>query len=366
MSDKKQRNQFRRAISFRILGRVALTLAIYAIALVALYYLMNLVGRLIAWNPNTWFYQSFVTTLIYHGSTLFVLLFLIGAAIIFAAYWSKTLGYLEAVANATSVVALSGDESLITLPEELKEIEDRLNAVHLQSRQNAREAREAEQRKNDLIVYLAHDLKTPLTSVIGYLTLLRDEGEISPKLRQKYLSVTLEKAERLEDLINEFFDITRFNLSGQSLERSNVDVRRMLEQLLFEFRPLMDEKNLRYEFIAENPVQLMIDAGKMERVFDNLIRNAVNYSDPGETIEVSLETVDGKTRIVFKNKGIEIPAEKLGRIFEQFYRLDAARSSKSGGAGLGLAIAKEIVELHGGVITAESSSGGITVFTILL
>ena len=96
----------------------------------------------------------------------------------------------------------------------------------------------AEQRKNDLVVYLAHDLKTPLTSVIGYLTLLRDENQISEELREKYLSISLEKAERLEDLINEFFEITRFNLSSITLEYSRINLTRMLEQLVYEFKPM--------------------------------------------------------------------------------------------------------------------------------
>ena len=104
--------------------------------------------------------------------------------------------------------------------------------------------REETARKNDLVMYLAHDLKTPLASVIGYLTLLRDEQQISPELREKYLSITLDKAERLEDLINEFFEITRFNLSTVTLDYSSIDLVRLLEQLRFEFMPMLKEKSL--------------------------------------------------------------------------------------------------------------------------
>lgn len=109
---------------------------------------------------------------------------------------------------------------------------------------NAAIAKKAEKRKNDLIVYLAHDLKTPLSSVIGYLNLLKDEQQISDELREKYLSISLDKAERLEDLINEFFEITRFNLSNITLEYRMINLTRMLEQLVYEFKPMLAEKNL--------------------------------------------------------------------------------------------------------------------------
>lgn len=224
--------------------------------------------------------------------------------------------------------------------------------------------REETARKNDLVMYLAHDLKTPLSSVIGYLTLLRDEQEISPELRQKYLSLTLNKAERLEDLINEFFEITRFNLSTVTLEKSRIDLTRLLEQLVFEFMPMLKEKNLTVALSAPPELEMVCDADKLQRVFDNLLRNAVLYSYPDSEIRITAGKVDGGVSVSFVNRGATISEDKLRRIFEQFYRLDAARSS-SGGAGLGLAIAKQIVTLHGGTITAHSENDTIT-FTVFL
>ena len=249
---------------------------------------------------------------------------------------------------------IEGNQGEVILSPELSLTERKINHIRHTLEQRKSEAAVAEQRKNDLVVYLAHDLKTPLTSVIGYLTLLRDEGQISEELREKYLSISLEKAERLEDLINEFFEITRFSLSSITLEYSNVNLTRLLEQLTYEFQPMLSEKNLTCSLEMERDMTLRCDVDQMQRVLDNLLRNAVNYSFEGGTIRIGAAQEGDSMKIRFSNRGNTIPKEKLERIFEQFYRLDSARSSRSGGAGLGLAIAKEIVELHQGTITARS------------
>lgn len=260
---------------------------------------------------------------------------------------------------------LDMDMNTVSLAHELSPVEKKINAVKLTLVQQRNEIQAAEQRKNDLIMYLAHDLKTPLSSVLGYLNLLRDEGQISEELREKYLSIALDKAERLEDLINEFFEITRFNLSHITLQYSEIDLTRLLEQLIFEFTPMLQEKNLTCELHAADGYRLKCDADKIQRVFDNLLRNAVLYSFDGTVVDVTVAQQQGLLVIKFLNRGADIPKEKLDRIFEQFYRLDSSRSTKSGGAGLGLAIAKQIVELHGGTITARSGQEEIE-FTVNL
>lgn len=173
--------------------------------------------------------------------------------------------------------------------------------------------REETARKNDLVMYLAHDLKTPLASVIGYLTLLRDEQQISPELREKYLSITLDKAERLEDLINEFFEITRFNLSTVTLDYSSIDLVRLLEQLRFEFMPMLKEKSLTCTLCAPDALPIICDAGKMQRVFDNLLRNAVLYSYPDTEIVINAQLDGDSVSVSVVNRGNTIPEEKLRR-----------------------------------------------------
>ena len=283
---------------------------------------------------------------------------LIGWTVVTYYFISKPLRYLDEVVAAAGQLAASPEEP-ISLPAAMLDTQNELNLVREKALNDAYAAKEAEQRKNDLVVYLAHDLKTPLTSVIGYLTLLRDEPEISQELRAKYTGIALEKAERLEDLINEFFDITRFNLSHLELNSQSVNLTRMLEQITFEFNPMLEDKALSWDLQMDPDVEILCDPDKLERVFDNLFRNAVNYSYRNTEIQVVLKRCECDAMILVRNHGKTIPPEKLKRIFEQFFRLDSSRSTDTGGAGLGLAIAKEIVELHGGTIHADSSGESI-------
>lgn len=276
----------------------------------------------------------------------------------------RVVAYVDELQQATSQL-FDHKIDFIELSPELGEIAAKINHLKQESEKNEMLAKENEQRKNDLIMYLAHDLKTPLSSVIGYLNLLNDEMQISEELQKKYLSISLEKAERLEDLINEFFEITRFNLSSITLQYSSINLSRLLEQLVFEFQPMLKEKNLTCSLRVPEDIILRCDADKIQRVFDNLLRNAVIYSFPSTEITITAAIQGGDVILSFNNHGNTIPQEKLSRVFEQFYRLDAARSTRSGGAGLGLAIAREIVELHGGTAAAESGDEQVR-FTVKL
>ncbi|SBV91562.1 ATPase/histidine kinase/DNA gyrase B/HSP90 domain protein [uncultured Eubacteriales bacterium] len=272
--------------------------------------------------------------------------------------------WLDQVGKATrQVVGKSGET--VSLPRELAPVEEDLRSIQLQLQAREEEAREAEGRKKDLIAFLAHDLKTPLTSVVGYLTLLRDEPDLDVEQRCKYTGIALEKAQRLQELLGEFFDITRMDLGGGLADGEPIQLTVLLEQLADEFYPLFAEKDLRCRTDIERQLIVLGEPDKLARVFDNVLKNAVSYSTPGGEVAVTAVRAGGRIRVTIKNQGLEIPERELSRIFQKFYRLDEARSTRTGGAGLGLAIAKEIVEVHGGSIRAESNGSSVS-FVIIL
>ena len=231
--------------------------------------------------------------------------------------------------------------------------------------QNERTLKEEATRRNDLVAYLAHDLKTPLTSVIGYLSLLDEAPDMPREQRANYTRITLEKAYRLEKMINEFFEITRYNLQQILVQKEPVDLYYLLVQLTDELLPALEAHGNTVVLRAGESLQISGDADKLARAMGNVLKNAAAYSYPNTEILLSAEETADSVILRCTNRGTTIPNEMLGLLFEKFYRLDEARTTSAGGAGLGLAIAKEIIALHGGTIFADSSDDAVT-FTIIL
>ncbi len=231
--------------------------------------------------------------------------------------------------------------------------------------QNERTLKEEATRRNDLVAYLAHDLKTPLTSVIGYLSLLDEAPDMPREQRANYTRITLEKAYRLEKMINEFFEITRYNLQQILVQKEPVDLYYLLVQLTDELLPALEAHGNTVVLRAGESLQISGDADKLARAMGNVLKNAAAYSYPNTEILLSAEETADSVILRCTNRGKTIPKERLGLLFEKFYRLDEARTTSAGGAGLGLAIAKEIIALHGGTIFADSSDDAVT-FTIIL
>lgn len=292
------------------------------------------------------------------GTTLIIVLSLLYKLL------NKIFSYVFAVSESADKL-FDKNVEYINLPPEMVEVEKKLNHFKTEAIKNERLARENEQKKDDLIVYLAHDIKTPLTSMIGYLSLLSEIKDMPQEQRNRYIGIALDKSYRLEYLINELFDVARFNSEKIVLEKEEINLNLMLEQIADDFYPTLKEMNKKINFTSDEKTILYADPDKLSRVFNNLIKNAVNYSKENTDIDISILNKENQATVKITNKGKQIPKEKLDKIFEKFYRLDSSRTSKTGGSGLGLAIAKEIVELHGGRIYAESDMKETT-FSVIL
>ena len=281
-------------------------------------------------------------------------------------------GYEQGEQHSDRVLAARIQDRLIDHPDAWDNIDDFLEVEGVLNRVRDREhkvqqaLRDESHRKDDLVTYLAHDLRTPLASVVGYLSLLQEAPDLPVEQRAHFTGVALDKAHRLDALIEEFFDITRFDFHDIVLTRGYVDLGLLLAQVADEFYPILNEQHQDVQVDVREDLTVLVDGDKMARVFNNIMKNAIAYSYEGSTITIEAgRQDDGGVRIRFINQGDPIPAAKLKVIFEKFYRLDAARATDRGGAGLGLAIAKGIVAAHSGTIACESTPEH-TVFTIAL
>ncbi len=293
--------------------------------------------------------------------------FMAGIVIIVRSGINRALKYFELLIDSVTAV-FAKQEGPVMLPSELAPTAMFLNGIKMEGEQNERAAKAAEERKNELVVYLAHDIKTPLTSIIGYLTLLEESPDLPIEVRARYTDITLSKAYRLEGLLDEFFEITRYNLQAIPIERSRFDGALFCNQVIEEFFPLAEGRSL--ELVYEGPDEMMVfaDAGRVARVLNNVIKNAVAYADTGTTVRVSTGLTCAQDGFVWweltvSDQGRELSPQHLERIFEKFFRADSSRGTDDGGAGLGLAIAREIARAHGGDIYARSDAG-LTSFTI--
>lgn len=293
---------------------------------------------------------------------IYFLYLVVGFCCIFFHYWKKPWGYLQEVVNATKTV-YQPDDSTIELSEPLKDMEKQMNQIKMAVLLSQQAVKEAENKKNELVMYLAHDIRTPLTSVIGYLSLLDEAPDMPVEQKAKYVGIALKKAMRLEKLINEFFEITRYNTQQIKLKKENVDLYYMLVQLIDEFYPVLSAKGNSAVLNADETLTVYADSEKLARVFNNILKNAAAYSYPDTEILISAQKEQDKVIIKFENHGHTIPPDQLSAIFEKFNRLDDARKSDTGGAGLGLSIADEIVRLHGGEISVQSENDTI-IFTV--
>lgn len=295
---------------------------------------------------------------------LYIVYLIIGYFVIFYFYWKKPWNYLNEVVDAMETVYEKSAKG-ISLPEPLHDLESHMNQIKLSVLTSEKSVAQAEEKKKELVMYLAHDIRTPLTTVIGYLNLLDEAPDMPQEQRKKYIGIALNKSERLDVLINELFDLTRYNSKAVSLHKVEVDLSCLLSQIVDEFYPALSANRNTVNVSVEDGLTLSADTEMLARVFGNLLKNAASYSDAGTEIIISAKKENDLAVVTFQNTGETISPENLQAMFDKFSRLDQARTSETGGTGLGLSIAKEIVELHGGTIKAQSKDRTI-VFLVSL
>ena len=299
---------------------------------------------------------------------VYVLVGILAFAVTFLLLQEKSAAYISHISDAIERIS-DGDLNTqveVVGDDEFSSMASNLNKMVEDIRRLMDKERESERTKNELITNVAHDLRTPLTSIIGYLELLSGPVVLPPEMQKKYIDIAYSKAKRLEKLIEDLFGFTKMNYGKISMNVGKVDIVKLLGQLLEEFYPSFADRDLTYELKSNVPSQVIsADGNLLARLFDNLINNAIKYGAEGKKVLVQVLAKDDIVTVSVTNYGYAIPAEELPLIFNKFYRVEQSRSSKTGGTGLGLAIAKNIVDMHGGTISVGSDLNG-TVFTVKL
>ncbi len=299
----------------------------------------------------------------------YVLIGVMVFSITFLLLQERSIAYIDRISHAVrnisegdlnTSIEVVGDDEFSSMAESLNKMVDEIRRL-------MDKEREAERTKNELITNVSHDLRTPLTSIIGYLELLSSKATpLPPELQKKYIDIAYGKSKRLEKLIEDLFGFTKLNYGKISMNVSKVDIIKLLGQLLEESYPSFANKSLSYELQSNVPAKVITaDGNLLARLFDNLINNAIKYGAEGKRVLVKAHALADTVQVSVTNYGYVIPEDELPLIFEKFYRVERSRSVHTGGTGLGLAIVKNIVDMHGGEITVKSGLDG-TVFTVTL
>ena len=276
--------------------------------------------------------------------------------------------YIRIIANGIKDIAQGDFDTEIPVKslDEFGEMASYLNQMQENIKEIMERERVAEHTKNDLISSVAHDLRTPLTSIIGYLGWVKEQPDLDEETRRKYLDIAYRKARHLEQLTNELFGFVKLENREMTLHVNSLDIRQLLEQLLDECYPSFEKYGLQTEFqCREDRLMMEGDGNLLARLFENLLNNAVKYGKDGKLIRVELEKRADSAVVKVINYGYVIPEQEIGKLFQKFYRVEQSRSQDTGGTGLGLAIVEQIVQLHHGTISVRSDLQG-TVFEVTL
>lgn len=318
-------------------------------------------------EPQSFGAQSFSTFLVIIFGTALVI-----GIILFIVYFllltRKFSNYLKEIASGVQEISLGNFENRISVKNnsELSMIAENINVMSNSIYLLLCDERQNEDVKNELITSVAHDLRTPLTSIIGYLYLVLYKENLSYNKKEHYIQIAYDKSKRLEELIEDLFRYTKYSSEEVKLHHEKIDFVRFMDQMVEEFYPSFKAAELNYELSTDvQEAYIMADGNMLARAVGNLVSNAIKYGKDGKIIKISLKQEEKYVIMSVLNYGAIIPKEDLAHIFERFYRVENSRSVETGGSGLGLAIAKQIIEMHGGRIDVRSDYDG-TVFEIKL
>lgn len=304
--------------------------------------------------------------------TAVVLLYLIFGILLFSVTFmilqEPYIRYISRISEAVQNISEGDLNTVIDVigDDEFSSMAANLNHMAADIKKLMEKERESERTKNELITNVAHDLRTPLTSIIGYLELLAGNQQVPADMQHKYIEIAYGKSRRLQKLIEDLFGFTKLNCGKIAMHVGQIDIVKLLGQLVEEAYPNFVEKGLSYDLQSNVPAKIInADGNLLARLFDNLIGNAIKYGADGKRVLVKIHAEGETVTVSVTNYGYVIPADELPLIFNKFYRVEQSRSSSTGGTGLGLAIAKEIVDMHGGTISVASDLNG-TVFTVKL
>ncbi len=306
------------------------------------------------------------------GSQLSVLLFVLLGIVLFTLCFtvlqSRTARDIEKLAGAVEQISAGDLSTELYIPGEgeLSHIAASITRMERDIRELIERERQTEQSKTDLITNVAHDLRTPLTSILGYLDILKNQEGLRPEQQKKYIEIVYNKARRLQKLIEELFGFTKLSYGRVNMHIAKLDIVQLLAQLCEESYPSFEKNGLSYEFLSDCDSLLMeADGDLLARLFDNLISNAIKYGAEGKRVLLRLHREGEQVTVRVTNFGYVIPEKELPLIFDKFYRVEHSRTSSTGGTGLGLAIVKNIAEMHHGQVSVSSGLGG-TCFTVQL
>ncbi|WP_435166892.1 sensor histidine kinase [Paenibacillus glycanilyticus] len=291
--------------------------------------------------------------------TTYITVSLVFFFIYFFALSRSTIRYLMRISQGIERIAGGDFESRLPVRggDELGALAENINKMTAQLKLSIEEERRTERTKAELVTNVSHDLRTPLTSIVGYLGLIEEDRYRDEVELRHYVQIAYEKSTRLKTMIDDLFEYTRTS-GGIGLRLSPINLVEMIGQLAAQFRLQFEQAEVKCRLtLPDQSILVDADGDKLVRVFENLVVNAIQYGKEGRQIDIAVWSERGQAVVEIANYGEPLPASVIPLLFERFYRGEQSRSRNTGGSGLGLAIAKNIVELHHGQISAASAEG---------